>query len=270
MSGPSAPETGAGNATARRLSGRTALITGASRGIGAAVARRFAAEGARVVLAHQPTVEMTALAEGEAARLRATGSEAVALPADLGTIEGPAALVHEVREAMGPLDILVANAAATGRGSAVDLDVTQFDTVHAVNTRGTWLLARAAHPDLVASGQGSLITVTSVMVETGQPGAVHYTASKAAILGMTRALAREWGPDGVRVNTVMPGAIRTEHEAETEPDADAVAAHILPQQCLQRRGTPNDLTGAFLFLASDDSTFVTGQVLCVDGGWVHY
>lgn len=253
-----------------RLSGRTALITGASRGIGAAVAERFAVEGARVVLAHQPTAEMTALAEARAAELQTTGCQAVALPGDLGTADGPAQLVEAARAAVGPLDIVVANAAATGRGSAVDLAVEQFDAVQAVNTRGTWLLARAAYPDLVASSNGSLITVTSVMVATGQPGALHYTASKAAVLGMTRALAREWGPDGVRVNSVMPGAIRTEQEAEAEPDADAIAAQILPLQCLPRRGTSADLAGAFVFLASDDASFVTGQVICVDGGWVHY
>ena len=260
----------AGGAGRGRLAGRTALVTGASRGIGAAVAERFAGEGARVVLAHQPTAEMAALAEARAVDLRGNGHEAVAIPADLGTLDGPAELVAAAREAVGSLDILVTNAAATGRSSAVDLSVEEFDAVQAVNTRGTWLLARAAHPDLVASSNGSLITVTSVMVATGQPRAVHYTASKAAILGMTRALAREWGPDGVRVNAVMPGAIRTEQEAEDEPDAEAVAAQILPLQCLPRRGTSADLAGAFLFLASDDASFVTGQVLCVDGGWVHY
>ncbi|HZX07821.1 SDR family NAD(P)-dependent oxidoreductase [Kribbella sp.] len=253
-----------------RLAGRTALVTGASRGIGAAVAERFADEGARVVLAHQPTADMAALAQARAGELQARGHEAVAMPGDLATADGPAELVAAARAAIGPLDIVVANAAATGRGAAVDLSVEQFDAVQAVNTRGTWLLARAAHPDLVASSNSSLITVTSVMVATGQPGAVHYTASKAAILGMTRALAREWGPQGIRVNTVMPGAIRTEYEAETDPDADAVAAQILPLQCLQRRGTAADLTGTFLFLASDDSSFLTGQTLCVDGGWIHY
>ena len=253
-----------------RLAGQAALVTGASRGIGAAVAERFAGEGARVVLAYQPTPAMAALAEERAAALRKGGCQAVALPGDLGTPDGPAKLVEAARAAIGPLDIVVANAAATGRGSAVELTAEQFDAVQAVNSRGTWLLARAAYADLVASSTASLITVTSVMVATGQPGALHYTASKAAIIGLTRALAREWGPDGVRVNAVMPGAIRTEHEAETEPDPDSVAAQVLPLQCLKRRGTAADLAGAFLFLASADAAFVTGQVLCVDGGWVHY
>ncbi|WP_427892008.1 SDR family NAD(P)-dependent oxidoreductase [Kribbella sp. GL6] len=261
-----APET----AGRDRLAGRAVLVTGASRGIGFAVAARFAAEGARVVLGHQPNAGMTALTEARAAELRASGYEAIAVPGDLASVDGPGELVETARAAVGPLDTVVANAAATGRGPAVEIPVPEFDAVQQVNTRGTWLLARAAYPDLVASRHGSLITVTSVMIETGQPGAVHYTASKAAIVGITRALAREWGPDGVRVNAVMPGAIRTEHEAEVDPDADAVAAQILPRQCLQRRGTADDLTGAFLFLASDDAAFITGQVLCVDGGWVHY
>ena len=108
------------------------------------------------------------------------------------------------------------------------------------------------------------------MMMTGQPNALHYTASKAAILGMTRELAREMGPDGVRINAVMPGAIRTEQEVEMSPDADAAAERIIPRQSLQRRGYAEDLVGAFAFLASDDASFITGQVICVDGGWVMY
>ena len=252
-----------------RLAGRTALITGASRGIGAAVARRFVAEGAAVALAHEPTAEMADLAERLAAELRDTGGRAVAVPGDLADPDGPAAVVERARRELGPISVLVANAAASGRSPYQDISVAQWDLVQAVNTRGTWLLAKAVRDDLVAT-RGCVITLTSVMVRTGQPWALHYTASKAAILGMTRALARELGPHHVRVNAVMPGAIRTENEVELEPDADVVAAEILPLQSLPRRGVAEDLAGAFVFLASDDASFVTGQVINVDGGWVMY
>lgn len=254
----------------QRLAGRRALITGASRGIGAAVARRFAAEGAAVAVGHEPTAEMAGLAAALVSELQADGATAVALSADLADPDGPASLVEAARAKLGPLDIVVANAAASGRSHFAELSVGEWDYVQAVNVRGTWLLAKAAFPDLKASGRGAMITLTSVMVETGQPRALHYTASKAAILGMTRALAREMGPDGVRINAVMPGAIRTEQEVEMSPDADSVAEHIIPLQSLQRRGFADDLAGAFAFLASDDAGFVTGQVICVDGGWVMY
>ncbi len=256
--------------TPRRLIGRTALITGASRGIGAAVARRLAAEGAAVALGHEPTSEMASLANDLVIELRELGATAAAVCADLADSAGPSAVVEAARQALGPLDIVVANAAASGRKHFTEMTIEEWDLVQAVNVRGTWLLAKAAFDDLKASGHGSMITLTSVMVMTGQPGAVHYTASKAAILGMTRSLAREMGPAGVRINAVMPGAIRTEQEVEMSPDAAEVAASVLPLQALQRRGYAADLAGAFAFLASDDAAFITGQVICVDGGWVMY
>ncbi|MBC9733999.1 SDR family NAD(P)-dependent oxidoreductase [Nocardioides marmotae] len=252
-----------------RLRGQTALVTGGSRGIGAAVARSFVAEGAAVAVAHEPTPAMAEAAEQLVAELRAAGGTAVAVPGDLATPDGPGQVVADARAALGPLSTVVANAAASGRSPYHELTVEQWDLVQAVNTRGTWLLAKAARDDLVATG-GSIINLTSVMVRTGQPWAVHYTASKAAILGMTRALARELGPHGVRVNAVMPGAIRTENEVELDPDADKVAAEILPLQSLQRRGMAEDLAGAFVFLASPEASFITGQVINVDGGWVMY
>lgn len=252
-----------------RLAGRVALITGASRGIGAAVARAFVREGAAVAVSHEPTPAMTNAARDLVAELRASGGTALAVAGDLADPEGPARVVQEARRELGPLSVVVANAAASGRAAYQDITVEQWDHVHAVNTRGTWLLAREARDDLIAT-KGCLITLTSVMVRTGQPWAVHYTASKAAILGMTRALARELGPHQVRVNAVMPGAIRTENEVEMYPDPETVAAEILPKQCLPRRGYAEDLAGAFVFLASDEASFITGQVINVDGGWVMY
>lgn len=250
-----------------RLAGRVALVTGASRGIGAATARAFVAEGASVALGCAPTAERVEQAKRLADELVAAGGRAVALEADLAVPDGPESLVAEARAALGTLDIVVNNAAASGAVPWRELTVDQWDYVQNVNVRGSWLVTRAAYPDLVTSEHASVINVTSVMVETGQVGALHYTASKAAIIGMTRALARELGDDGIRVNAVMPGAIRIRPlEEYTEEQFDRMAG----RQCLPQPGVPADLAGTFVFLASDDSSFTTGQVLNVDGGWVHY
>jgi 3-oxoacyl-[acyl-carrier protein] reductase len=246
------------------------MITGGSRGIGAAVARAYVAEGAAVAVGYQPVPEMERLADALVDELVAGGGMAVALPADLTDPEQVESLVAAARESLGPVGIIVANAAASIPTPWRDIPVEQWDLVWDVNVRATWLLARAAYDDLVESGTGAIITVTSVMVETGAPGRIDYTASKAGVIGLTRALSRELGPDGVRVNAVMPGAIRTEHEVDAEPSPSLAASRILPLQALQRRGYAEDLAGAFVYLASDDSSFVTGQVINVDGGWMHY
>lgn len=251
-----------------RLAGLTALVTGGSRGIGAAVARRYAAEGAAVAIAHEPTPEMTRLTLELADELAASGAMATAVAGNLATEDGPAEVVARAEDRLGPLDIVVANAAASGRADWHAFTTAEWDRVQAVNVRATWLLAKAARPSLLASRNASVITLTSVMAMTGQAGALHYTTSKAAILGMTRALARELGPEGVRVNAVMPGAIRTENEVEMSPDPEPVLRWALERQSLQRRGVAEDLAGAFVFLASADASFITGQVICIDGGWV--
>ncbi|WP_162451546.1 SDR family NAD(P)-dependent oxidoreductase [Phytoactinopolyspora mesophila] len=256
--------------TAARLTDRVAIVTGASRGIGAAVARAYAAEGAAVAVAHEPRPEPTEQAEKLAAELAAAGAHVLPLAADLADPDAVERLAAVTRSEFGGIDIVVNNAAASSRAPWHELTVEEWDHVHQVNLRGSWLLTRAAYPDLRASEHACVINVTSVMVETGQPGAVHYTASKAGIVGLTRALAREMGGDSIRVNAVMPGAIRTEHEAEVAPDPQAVFERIVSAQSLKRRGYADDLTGAFVFLASDESSFITGQVLNVDGGWVHY
>lgn len=255
--------------TQTRLAGQVALITGGSRGIGAAVARLYSANGAAVAIAHEPDAKMKKLADAVADEINSKGGKAISISGNLADPLCPQALVDETRKAFGNISIIVANAAASSPTQWNQISTDEWDLVQNVNVRATWLLAKAAYEDLKKT-QGSIITVTSVMVETGQAGKLHYSTSKSAIIGMTRVLARELGPDGIRVNSVMPGAIQTEQELEESPDQDRVAENILPKQSLKRRGVSMDLAGAFLFLASADSSFITGQVINVDGGWVMY
>ncbi|WP_052666995.1 SDR family NAD(P)-dependent oxidoreductase [Nitriliruptor alkaliphilus] len=254
-----------------RLADQVAIVTGASRGIGAAVARAYAAEGASVAVACEPRPEPVAQATRIVAELTGGGARAIAVASDLAD---PAAIdrsVVEIRDQLGPIDIVVNNAAASPRSDWRATTVEEWDHVQHVNTRGAWLLARAAYPDLCHSENASVINVTSVMVETGgSPGALSYITSKAALVGLTRALARELGPDGVRVNAVMPGAIRTEYEVAHAPDATEILERVTSRQALDRRGYAEDVAGTFVFLASPESSFITGQVINVDGGWVHY
>lgn len=250
------------------LAGRVALVTGASRGIGAAAAVALAERGASIAIAHEPQAERATEASAVAARIRSAGGRAVTLAADLADPTQIEQLVEDAAGAWGDLDVVIANAAATGSRAWDEISLDEWDLVQNVNVRGTYLLARVAVPHLRRSSGASIIALTSVMAETGQPGALHYTTSKAAIIGLVRGLARELGGEGIRVNAVMPGAIQTEDELDRFPDQQQVATSILPLQSLQRRGTAHDLAGAFAFLAGDDSAFVTGQILTVDGGWV--
>ncbi|MFC7622842.1 SDR family NAD(P)-dependent oxidoreductase [Microlunatus sp. GCM10028923] len=254
--------------TAAPLAGRVVLITGASRGIGAAVAAGLAARGARVIIGYEPRADRATEAAAVQTKITEAGGTAITLPADLSDPAQVAELVRRSGEAWDRLDVVIANAAASGRVDWRTLSVADWDRVQQVNVRGTFLLAQQSHPWLLRAAAPSFVAVTSVMAETGQPGAVHYTASKAAIIGLVRALARELGPDGIRVNAVMPGAIRTEDELDQFPDPATIDPEILAVQAVPRRGLATDLVGAFAFLAGDDSAFVTGQVINVDGGWV--
>ena len=253
-----------------RLADRVALITGGSRGIGAAVACAFAREGAAVALNYLPQPDMRQLAEQTTKQIVADGETAISVGADISDADAVQEMVACVSDAIGAPDVLVLNAAAAGSQSWVDIDLESWDHVTAVNLRGAFICARAVFPGMRAKGYGKIITVSSVMVELGLPDALHYVTSKAGIIGFTRALSREVGRDGICVNCVMPGAIRTEHELERYPDQDEVYQSVIELQSLQRRGVPADVVGAFVYLASSESDFMTGQVLNVDGGWAHY
>jgi 3-oxoacyl-[acyl-carrier protein] reductase len=252
-----------------RLEGKVAIVTGASRGIGAAVCERFAREGARVVVNSAPEERMESLAADVVDRIVSGGGEAISVVADVSDEAQVDRMVATARDEFGDVDVMVANAATATRLPWTDFSVEEWDRIHAVNVRGTYLCARAVQEGMLRQGGGSIITVSSVMAHLGMTGSLAYVTSKAAIVGLTRALAREVGKDGIRVNAVMPGAIRTEHEVEQGRDESASAARAAERQSLPRRGYAGDLAGTFLYLASDDSAFVTGQVIAVDGGWVN-
>ncbi|HYT09982.1 MAG TPA: 3-oxoacyl-ACP reductase family protein [Mycobacteriales bacterium] len=252
-----------------RLDGKVALVTGASWGIGAAVARRYAAEGARVAVNHHPAADTSIGAKKVVEEITRRGGTAIVVAGDVSDEPSVEAMVAQVERELGPVDVLVANAARSGRGPWSELSLQEWEDVLSVNVLGAFLCCRRVYPPMRERGGGKIITVSSVMVDAGMPNALHYVTSKAALIGFTRALAREVGGTGITVNCVMPGAIRTEHELENFPDQAAVTARAVQRQAIPRRGEAGDLEGAFVFLASADSDFVTGQTICVDGGWVH-
>lgn len=253
-----------------RLANRVAIVTGASWGIGAAVAEAFAREGACVVVNTLPEERMDELAGGVVKRIVAEGGRAIKVPADVSVPEQVDSMVAEAESTFGDIDVLVANAAYSERVPWDEITVDQWDRTMAVNVRGTFLCARAVYPGMLRKGRGSIITLTSVTVNLGMAGFLDYVSSKSGIIGLTRALAREVGGEGIRVNSVMPGAIRTEQEVELNFDERELAELSAERQSIPRRGYADDLTGTFVYLASDDSAFVTGQVVTVDGGWIHH
>ena len=257
-------------ASGGKLAGRVALVTGASWGIGAAVAKLFAQEGASVVVNSYPDEKMGKLADEVVESIRTHGGSAVKVPADISSEEQVTEMVDAARREFGDIDILVTNAAYGVRVPWHEISTKQWDYTQAVNVRGAFLCAKACYPGMLRRKGGNIITVTSVTVELGMAGLLDYVSSKAALIGFTRALAREVGKDGIRVNSVMPGAIRTEQEIALGFDEEELKKLSADRQCLPRRGFADDLAGTFLYLASDDSSFVSGQVVNVDGGWIHY
>ena len=254
----------------QRLDGRVALITGASWGIGAAVAKAFARHGASVVVSSYPDSEMERLADEVVHTIVDAGGRATRLSADVTSREQIDDMMAMIQAEFGDVDVLVTNAAYSNRLPWHQISAEQWDHTHAVNLRGAFLCAQACYEGMLRKGGGSIIAVTSVTVELGMAGLLDYVSSKAGLIGFTRALAREVGPDGIRVNAVMPGAIRTEQEVALGFDEADLKLLSAERQCIARRGFADDLTGAFVFLASDESSFISGQVINVDGGWIHY
>jgi 3-oxoacyl-[acyl-carrier protein] reductase len=252
---------------------RVALVTGASRGIGAATARRLARDGMAVAINSHPDEHMVALAEDVAAGIRAAGGVAGVYAADVADQAAVAAMFDRCEDELGRVSVLVSNAMVTRRAVWSDITEADWDRIMAVNLRGAFLCSRRAFgdggpADGGAGDGGALIAISSVLARVGAADSVPYATTKAGLIGFTRSMARALGPAGVRVNSVLPGAIRTEEELEAFPDQEANSREALARQALQRRGVADDIAGVVSFLAGPDSSFMTGQTVCVDGGWV--
>ena len=245
------------------VEGRTAVVTGAATGIGRATAELLAARGARVVAAGLQGERLREVAAG----IVAAGGEAVAVEVDIAQ-EGAAETVADAtRDAFGGADVLVNNAAIYPIGPWHEASAAEWDAVFATNVRSYFLLARALRPQMIARGGGSIVNVASVTFFWGEVELLSYVASKGAVVGFTRSLAREAGPEGIRVNAVAPGAFPTAATA-IHADQDKLWRDVLEAQSIKRRGEVEDVARAIAFFAGEDSRFVTGQTLLVDGGWM--
>jgi 3-oxoacyl-[acyl-carrier protein] reductase len=242
----------------RFLSERVALVTGASRGIGGAIARRMAERGARVAC----VATEAANCEGTVSACRALGADAIALGVDVADTEAVAGVVRQVQEELGGLDVLVNNAGVTRDQLLLRMSEADFDRVVAVNLKGAWNFIRAAARPLMKA-HGRIVNISSVVGLLGNVGQANYAASKAGLLGLTRAVAQELASRGVCVNAVAPGYVETDMTAAIDPSAAEALAARIP---LKRIGTPEEIALAVDFLVGPGGAYVTGQTLVVDGG----
>ncbi len=246
------------------LNGRSVLVTGGGSGIGAQIVRRFCEQGSKVAF-----VDIDRQASGEL--VGALSEEGLAaplfLPCDLRDIAALREAVRQAGETNGPITVLVNNAARDDRHPFDTVTPEYWDERFAANLRHQFFAAQAAYPMMKEAGGGSIINMGSTSWMVGQGGMAAYTAAKSGVLGLTRSLARDWGADNIRVNSLAPGWIMTERQKNLWL-TPAGEQELMARQCLKRQLVPDDIARVVLFLASDDSGAMTNQSYIVDGGWV--
>ncbi|HZD40403.1 MAG TPA: glucose 1-dehydrogenase [Terriglobales bacterium] len=247
-----------------RLQDKVAIVTGGGVGIGKAYAHGLAKEGAKVVVADIQDAE----AKKIAAEIKQSGGEAIAVAVDVTSEEKTRAMAQEALTAYGKIDVLVNNAglySVLKKKNFMEIAVDEWDRVMAVNVKGLFLCVKAVYPAMKQQGKGKIINISSGTVLSGSPFFLHYVSSKAGVIGFTRALAREVGGDHICVNAIMPGLTISGANQEGVMTPEQLADRR-KRRCFQRDQVPQDLVGTLIFLASDDSDFMTGQSIAVDGG----
>ncbi|MBO4434171.1 MAG: 3-oxoacyl-[acyl-carrier-protein] reductase [Bacteroidales bacterium] len=242
------------------LEGKVALITGAARGIGKAIALKFASEGADVAFTD---LVINEAAEETVAEIGAFGHKVKAYASNAADFEATQQVVEQIAADFGHIDILVNNAGITKDGLVMRMSEQQWDAVIAVNMKSAFNFLHAVIPLMSRQRSGSIINMASIAGQTGNPGQVNYSASKAGLIAMAKSVAKEMGPRGIRANAIAPGFIITEM---TDALPDAVKEEYLKLIPLKRGGTVEDIANTALYLASDLSAYVTGQVIPVNGG----
>ncbi len=248
-----------------RLKDKVVVITGAAQGIGATYAKAMAAEGAHIVVAD--VLDGSSVVD----EIEAAGGQAISVMTDVSDEVSAAAMATAAMERFGRIDVLVNNAAiyaSLKMKSFDEIDVNEWDKVMAVNVRGPFVCAKAVTPYMKDRGYGRIINISSGTPFKGTPNMLHYVTSKGAILALTRALARELGDHGIAVNTLAPGLVLSEGVVANAEMRERLTAPVIASRAIKRDQMPEDLIGPLLFLASDDSAFMTGETVVVDGGSV--
>lgn len=245
-----------------RLEGKTAIVTGGSRGIGEAIALRLAREGANVAVCASRSVDA---AEAVAEKIRALGQQAIAQQTDVSQSESVDTLIKTTLDAWGIIDILVNNAGITRDNLLIRMKEDEWDAVLDVNLKGAYHCIKAVTRSMMKARSGRIINVSSVVGLMGNAGQINYAASKSGLIGLTKSVAKELASRNITANAVAPGFIPTDMTAKLKDD---MQKQLIAQIPLGKLGSSEDIAAAVAFLASDDAAYITGQVIVVDGGMV--